>query len=98
VEGDIKKPLSISLTLLAGEATTPTTTTCLLVASTSVLFSIGAGRQAIRLERQGNEQAETQKQSGSRSGRQDNQDTGQRKRKKAHQLVCSERLIRLFFF
>jgi len=70
-----------ALTLLAGEAT-PTTTTCLLVASTSVLFSIGAGRQAIRLERQGNEQAETQKQSGSRSGRQDNQDTRQRKRKK----------------
>lgn len=79
-EGDIKI-LSISLmTFLAGEAT-PTTTTCLLVASTSVLFSIGAGRQAIRLERQGNEQAETQKQSGSQSGRQDNQDTGQRKKK-----------------
>lgn len=80
-EGDIKKTLSIPLTLLAGEATTPTTTTCLLVASTSVLFSIGAGRQAIRLERQGNEQAETQKQSGSRSGRQDNQEQD-RKRKK----------------
>ncbi|KYN09555.1 Heterogeneous nuclear ribonucleoprotein A1, A2/B1 like protein [Trachymyrmex cornetzi] len=81
-----------------GEATTPTTTTtCLLVVSTSVLFSIGAGRQAIRLERQDNEQAETQKLSGSRSGRQDNQDTGQRKRKKSHQLVRSERLIRLFF-
>jgi len=80
----------------SGEATTPTTTTtCLLVASTSVLFSIGAGRQAIRLERQDNEQAETQKQSGSQSGRQDNQDTGQRKRKKSS--VSSQAYMPILF-